>query len=169
MRVRVHGRERKRKEKKKKKKSRRKEGRKEGRRREGRNRLVRRGLRVMARVSEHRSSVQGNSDRISSQEAVMSMDGCGKAGLGCKPSGFVCVCVCVFPSEALVGKPRKHTGSSLERIRETSRQRERQSRRLIFRRQGRALERVAMSFSRRPSWPGDGTRVSCIAGRLLTV
>ena len=24
----------------------------------------------------------------------MSMDGCGKAGLGCKPSGFVCVCVC---------------------------------------------------------------------------
>ena len=45
VRVRVHGRERKRKEK-KKKKSRRKEGRKEGRRREGRNRLVRRGLRV---------------------------------------------------------------------------------------------------------------------------
>ena len=95
VRVRVHGRERKRKE--KKKKSRRREGRKEGRRREGRNRLVRRGLRVMARVSEHRSSVQGNSDRISSQEAVMSMDGCGKAGLGCKPSGFLCfLCVCVF-------------------------------------------------------------------------
>ena len=110
VRVRVHGRERKRKEK-KKKKSRRKEGRKEGRRREGRNRLVRRGLRVMARVSEHRSSVQGNSDRISSQEAVMSMDGCGKAGLGCKPSGFLCfLCVLFFfffPSEALVGKPRK--------------------------------------------------------------
>ena len=102
------GGERKRKEK-KKKKSRRKEGRKEGRRREGRNRLVRRGLRVMARVSEHRSSVQGNSDRISSQEAVMSMDGCGKAGLGCKPSGFLCF-LCFFfffPSEALVGKPRK--------------------------------------------------------------
>ena len=57
-------------------------------RREGRNRLVRRGLRVTARVSEHRSSIQGNSDRISSQEAVMSMDGCGKAGLGCKPSGI---------------------------------------------------------------------------------
>ena len=95
VRVRVHGRERKRKEKKKKNP----EGRKEGRRREGRNRLVRRGLRVMARVSEHRSSVQGNSDRISSQEAVMSMDGCGKAGLGCKPSGFLCflcVCVCFF-------------------------------------------------------------------------
>ena len=107
VRVRVHGRERKRKEK-KKKKSRRKEGRKEGRRREGRNRLVRRGLRVMARVSEHRSSVQGNSDRISSQEAVMSMDGCGKAGLGCKPSGFLCfLCFFFFPSEALVGKPRK--------------------------------------------------------------
>ena len=110
VRVRVHGRERKRKEK-KKKKSRRKEGRKEGRRREGRNRLVRRGLRVMARVSEHRSSVQGNSDRISSQEAVMSMDGCGKAGLGCKPSGFLCfLCVLFFfffPSEALVRKPRK--------------------------------------------------------------
>ena len=83
------------KERKKKKKSRRKEGRKEGRRREGRNRLVRRGLRVMARVSEHRSSVQGNSDRISSQEAVMSMDGCGKAGLGCKPSGFLCF-LCFF-------------------------------------------------------------------------
>ena len=99
----------KKKKKKKKKKSRRKEGRKEGRRREGRNRLVRRGLRVMARVSEHRSSVQGNSDRISSQEAVMSMDGCGKAGLGCKPSGFLCF-LCFFfffPSEALVGKPRK--------------------------------------------------------------
>ena len=109
VRVRVHGRERKRKE--KKKKSRRKEGRKEGGGREGRNRLVRRGLRVMARVSEHRSSVQGNSDRISSQEAVMSMDGCGKAGLGCKPSGFLCfLCVLFFfffPSEALVGKPRK--------------------------------------------------------------
>ena len=64
----------------------------------------------MARVSEHRSSVQGNSDRISSQQAVMSMDGCGKAGLGCKPSGFLCF-LCVFffffPSEALVGKPRK--------------------------------------------------------------
>ena len=68
VRVCVHGRERKRKEKKKKNP----EGRKEGRRREGRNRLVRRGLRVMARVSEHRSSVQGNSDRISSQQAVMS-------------------------------------------------------------------------------------------------
>lgn len=110
VRVRVHGRERKRKEKKKKNPEGRKEGRKEGRRREGRNRLVRRGLRVMARVSEHRSSVQGNSDRISSQEAVMSMDGCGKAGLGCKPSGFLCF-LCVFffffPSEALVGKPRK--------------------------------------------------------------
>ena len=51
----------------------------------------------MARVSEHRSSVQGNSDRISSQEAVMSMDGCGKAGLGCKPSGFLCfLCVLFF-------------------------------------------------------------------------
>ena len=49
----------------------------------------------MARVSEHRSSVQGNSDRISSQQAVMSMDGCGKAGLGCKPSGFLCF-LCFF-------------------------------------------------------------------------
>ena len=74
-----------------------------------------------------------------------------------------------FPSEALVGKPRKHTGSSLERIRETSRRRERQSRRLISRRQGRVPERVAMSFSRRPSRARDGTRVSCIAGRLLSV
>ena len=59
-----------------------------------------------------------------------------------------------FSSEALVGKPRKHTGSSLEWIRETSRQRERQSRRLTFRRQGRALERVAMSFS--GGLPGPG-------------
>jgi len=114
VRVRVHGRERKRKEKKKKNPEGRKEGRREGGGRDeigGRNRLVRRGLRVMARVSEHRSSVQGNSDRISSQEAVMSMDGCGKAGLGCKPSGFLCfLCVLFFfffPSEALVGKPRK--------------------------------------------------------------
>lgn len=96
------------KERKKKKKSRRKEGRKEGRRREGRNRLVRRGLRVMARVSEHRSSVQGNSDRISSQEAVMSMDGCGKAGLGCKPSGFLCfLCVCFFFFFSLRGTCRE--------------------------------------------------------------
>ena len=166
-------REKERKEKKKKKKGKERKGKKKKKkkiqkagRREGRNRLVRRGLRVTARVSEHRSSIQGNSDRISSQEAVMSMDGCGKAGLGCKPSG-------IAPPpplpEALVRKPRKHTGSSLERIRETSRQRERQSRRLISRRRGRALERVATSFSRRPSWPGDGTRVSCIAGRLLTV
>ena len=84
-------------EKERKKKKKNPEGRKEGRRREGRNRLVRRSLRVMARVSEHRSSVQGNSDRISSQEAVMSMDGCAKAGLGCKPSGFLCfLCVCFF-------------------------------------------------------------------------
>ena len=94
MRVRVHGRERKRKERKKKKKKERKERERKKKkiqkagRREGRNRLVRRGLRVTARVSEHRSSIQGNSDRISSQEAVMSMDGCGKAGLGCKPSGI---------------------------------------------------------------------------------
>ena len=93
MRVRVHGRERKRKERKKKKKKERKGKEKKKKiqkagRREGRNRLVRRGLRVTARVSEHRSSIQGNSDRISSQEAVMSMDGCGKAGLGCKPSGI---------------------------------------------------------------------------------
>ena len=96
MRVRVHGRERKRKERKKKKKKRKgKKGKEKKKkkiqkagRREGRNRLVRRGLRVTARVSEHRSSIQGNSDRISSQEAVMSMDGCGKAGLGCKPSGI---------------------------------------------------------------------------------
>ena len=92
----------------------------------------------------------------------MSMDRFGKAGLGCKQSGS-------FSSEALVGKPRKHTGSSLKQIRDTSRRRERQSRRLISRRQGRVLERVAMSFSRRLSWPGDGTRVSCIAGRLLTM
>ena len=95
MRVRVHGRERKRKERKKKKKKKGNQGKgkkkKKSRRQEGgkeRNRLVRRGLRVTARVSEHRSSIQGNSDRISSQEAVMSMDGCGKAGLGCKPSGI---------------------------------------------------------------------------------
>ena len=92
--VHVHGRERKIKKRNKGIKIR-KEGRREGRRREGRNRLVRRSLRVMARVSEHRSSVQGNSDRISSQQAVMSMDGCGKAGLGCKPSGFLCF-LCVF-------------------------------------------------------------------------
>ena len=87
-------REKERKEKKKKKKGKERKGKKKKKRiqkagrREGRNRLVRRGLRVTARVSEHRSSIQGNSDRISSQEAVMSMDGCGKAGLGCKPSGI---------------------------------------------------------------------------------
>ena len=85
-------REKERKEKKKKKgkkgKGKKKKKIQKAGRREGRNRLVRRGLRVTARVSEHRSSIQGNSDRISSQEAVMSMDGCGKAGLGCKPSGI---------------------------------------------------------------------------------
>ena len=87
----VREKERKGKKKKKKKERKGKEKKKKiqkAGRREGRNRLVRRGLRVTARVSEHRSSIQGNSDRISSQEAVMSMDGCGKAGLGCKPSGI---------------------------------------------------------------------------------
>ena len=33
----------------------------------------------------------------------------------------------------------------------------------------RTLEWVAISFSRRPSWPGDGTRVSRIADRHFTV
>ena len=35
--------------------------------------------------------------------------------------------------------------------------------------QARILEWVAISFSRRSSWPRDGTRVSCIAGRFFTV
>ena len=65
----------------------------------------------MARVSEHRSSVQGNSDRISTTVAVLSLDGCGKAGLGCTPFFFfffLCfLFFFFFPSEALVGKPRK--------------------------------------------------------------
>ena len=32
----------------------------------------------------------------------------------------------------------------------------------------RILECVAISFSKGSSWPGDGTRVSCPAGRVLT-
>ena len=100
--VRVHGRERQRKKdrKERKKKSRRKEG----RRREGPNRLVSLGLHVVERFSEHRSSVQWNSYHI----FVMSMDGIGKAALRCKQLG-------ISSSEALLGKPRKHTGF-LERI-----------------------------------------------------
>ena len=35
--------------------------------------------------------------------------------------------------------------------------------------QARVLERVAISFSRRSSWPRDRTRVSCIAGRCFTI
>ena len=35
--------------------------------------------------------------------------------------------------------------------------------------QARVLERVAISFSRRSSWPRDGTRVSRIAGRRFTI
>ena len=35
--------------------------------------------------------------------------------------------------------------------------------------QARVLEWIAISFSRRPSWPGDRTRVSCILGRGFTV
>ena len=35
--------------------------------------------------------------------------------------------------------------------------------------QARVLEWVAISFSRGSSWPRDGTRVSCIAGRHFTL
>ena len=35
--------------------------------------------------------------------------------------------------------------------------------------QARILERVAIPFSRGSSWPGDGTRVSCITGGLFTI
>ena len=35
--------------------------------------------------------------------------------------------------------------------------------------QARVLERVAISFSRRSSWPRDWTGVSCIAGRHFTL
>ena len=35
--------------------------------------------------------------------------------------------------------------------------------------QARILERVAISFSRGPSWPRDGTWVSRIAGRFFTI
>ena len=33
----------------------------------------------------------------------------------------------------------------------------------------RILEWVATPFSRRSSWPGDQTQVSCIAGRFFTI
>ena len=35
--------------------------------------------------------------------------------------------------------------------------------------QARILEQVAISFSRGPSWPRDGTQVSCSAGKFFTV
>ena len=35
--------------------------------------------------------------------------------------------------------------------------------------QARILEWVAISFSRRPSWPRDWTQVSCIVGRCFTI
>ena len=105
MRVRVHGRERKRGEKEKKGEK------KKTRRREGRNRF---GSRASMSWKEFLSTDPPFSESAivsPLQEAVMSMDGCGKAGLGCKPSGFLCfLCVLFFfffPSEALVGKPRK--------------------------------------------------------------
>lgn len=152
VRVRVHGRERNRGEKGKKGKKEKEKN--KPRRREGRNRFVSRASMSWKEFLSTDPPFSESAIVSPLQEAVMSMDGSGKAGLGCKPWGFS------FPSEALVGKPRKHTGASLERIRDTSRRRERQSRRLISRRQGRVLERVAMSFSRRPSWPRDGSRVS---------
>ena len=92
----------------------------------------------------------------------MSMDGFRKACLGCKQLD-------ISSSEALLGKPRKHTQVHPWSRFETSQWKGSQSRRLISRCQGRVLEQVAISFSRRPSWPGDGTWVSCFAGRLLTV
>ena len=35
--------------------------------------------------------------------------------------------------------------------------------------QARILEWVAIPFSRGPSWPRDGSQVSCIAGKFFTV
>ena len=35
--------------------------------------------------------------------------------------------------------------------------------------QAKILEQVAIPFSRGPSWPRDGTQVSCIAGKFFTV
>ena len=34
--------------------------------------------------------------------------------------------------------------------------------------QGKILEQVAISFSRRSSWPRDQTQLFCIAGRFFT-
>ena len=82
MRVRVHGRERKRGEKEKKGEK------KKTRRREGRNRF---GSRASMSWKEFLSTDPPFSESAivsPLQEAVMSMDGSGKAGLGCEPSGI---------------------------------------------------------------------------------
>ena len=82
VRVRVHGRERKRGEKEKKGEK------KKTRRREGRNRF---GSRASMSWKEFLSTDPPFSESAivsPLQEAVMSMDGSGKAGLGCEPSGI---------------------------------------------------------------------------------
>lgn len=86
MRVRVHGRERKRGE--KEKKGEKKKKKKTTRRREGRNRF---GSRASMSWKEFLSTDPPFSESAivsPLQEAVMSMDGSGKAGLGCEPSGI---------------------------------------------------------------------------------
>ena len=40
----------------------------------------------------------------------MSMDGCGKAGLGCKPSGFLCfLCFFFFPLRGTCRETKENT------------------------------------------------------------
>ena len=77
---------------------------------------------------------------------------------------YVCMCVCVLEKEKVkvlvillcppLCDPMDYSppGSSVHGILQT-----------------RILEWVAISFTRRSSWPRDWTQLSCIAGRLFTV
>ena len=86
VRVRVHGRERNRGEKGKKGKKEKEKN--KPRRREGRNRFVSRASMSWKEFLSTDPPFSESAIVSPLQEAVMSMDGSGKAGLGCKPSGI---------------------------------------------------------------------------------
>lgn len=86
VRVRVHGRERNRGETGKKGKKEKEKN--KPRRREGRNRFVSRASMSWKEFLSTDPPFSESAIVSPLQEAVMSMDGSGKAGLGCKPSGI---------------------------------------------------------------------------------